>query len=183
MSIWGCSSPATYCQPASVAGFIYYRSQEWGLHSPSLASFVYLEFSWTHAPFVFSSIQPYPQLQLIFLFRALLGRRPSPTLWWSMPDFSCCYKLSPFQAHWGRRCHTHLLWLSYLQFKCRVPLPLSLELRAPRPLCYMSFFFSCLFMIQFVFFSLLSLGGVGVWLSRGLWWFVPELSVGVPRAA
>jgi hypothetical protein len=33
------------------------------LHSPSPAGFVYLQFSWMHAPFVFSSIQPYLQLQ------------------------------------------------------------------------------------------------------------------------
>jgi hypothetical protein len=33
-----------------------------------------------------------------------------------------------------------------------VPLPHSLELREPHPLYYVSFFFSCLFIIQFVFF-------------------------------
>jgi hypothetical protein len=40
ISIWGYDSPASYCQPSVAAGFIY------------------LEFCWTHAPFVFSSIQP-----------------------------------------------------------------------------------------------------------------------------
>jgi hypothetical protein len=39
-----------------------------------------------------------------------VGRYPSPTLWWSMLHFSQCYKPSPLQAHWGRWCHTHLLW-------------------------------------------------------------------------
>jgi hypothetical protein len=69
MSIWGCSSPAIYCQPAAAAaGFTYCRSQEWALHSPSPAGFVYLEFSWMHAPFVFSSIQPYPPVAISVLF-------------------------------------------------------------------------------------------------------------------
>jgi hypothetical protein len=68
MSIWACSPPATYCQPAAAAGFIYCRSQEWILHSPSPAGFIYLEFSWTHAPFVFSSIQPYPHVAIAVLF-------------------------------------------------------------------------------------------------------------------
>jgi hypothetical protein len=70
MSILGCSSPATYCQPAVAAGFIYCKSQEWDLHSPhspSPAGFVYLEFSWMHAPFVFSSRQPYQPVAIVVL--------------------------------------------------------------------------------------------------------------------
>jgi hypothetical protein len=47
------------------------------------------------------------------------------------------------------------------------PLP---ELREPCPLCYISFFFSCLFMIQFGFFSFFS--WLGVSLSRWLCWSV-----------
>jgi hypothetical protein len=38
------------------------------LHSPSPAGFVYLEFSWTHAPFVFSSIQPYSHVAIAVFF-------------------------------------------------------------------------------------------------------------------
>jgi hypothetical protein len=68
MSIWGCSSPVTYCQPAAAPGFIYCRSQEWALLSPSPAGFVNLEFSWMHAPFVFSSIQPYSPVAIAVLF-------------------------------------------------------------------------------------------------------------------
>jgi hypothetical protein len=127
-----------------------------------------------------------------------MGRCSSPTLWWRMPHFSRCYKPSPLQAHWGRRCHTCLLWpvclftvcvrecpspalqwsfphysrcyklsplqgcwvgaapaafssqLVYLQFDWGVP-PHSPELRAPCPLCYVSFFFNCLFITQFFF--------------------------------
>jgi hypothetical protein len=38
------------------------------LHSPSPTGFVYLEFSWMHAPFVFSSTQPYPYFAIAVLF-------------------------------------------------------------------------------------------------------------------
>jgi hypothetical protein len=39
-----------------------------------------------------------------------------------------------------------------------VPLPYSLELRVPHPFCYVSFFFSCLFIIQFFFLFALGRG-------------------------
>jgi hypothetical protein len=52
---------------------------------------------------------------LFFSFRVRVGMCLSPTFWWSMPHFSHCYKPSPLQAHWGRRCHIHLLWPAYLQ--------------------------------------------------------------------
>jgi hypothetical protein len=81
MSIWGCGSSASYCQPCAAAGFVY------------------LEFSWTHVPFVFSSIQPY-LLFAIALFLAL--RVALPPLQWSFPRDSCRYKPSPLQAQWGR---------------------------------------------------------------------------------
>jgi hypothetical protein len=68
VSVWDCSSPATYFQAAAAAGFIYYRSQKWALHSPRPTGFVYLEFSWTHAPFVFPSIQSYPPVAIALLF-------------------------------------------------------------------------------------------------------------------
>jgi hypothetical protein len=47
-----------------------------------------------------------------------------------------------------------------------VPLSGSLELRAPHPLCYVSFFFSCLLIIQLGFFFFFPWKGVS--LSRGL---------------
>jgi hypothetical protein len=53
--------------------------------------------------------------------------------------------------------------------------PPPLVLRAPHPLCYMSFLL--LLIIQFFFFP-----WVGVGLSRGLCLTGPGLSVGVPRA-
>jgi hypothetical protein len=168
------------------------------------------------------------QLQSFLLFRVRLGRCPSPTLWWSVLHFSCCYKPSSLHAYWEVTPHppslaglfiysscegvplpsstrwskphfSHCYKLSplqgwwagatvpafshqlvYLQFEWGVPLPHSPELRVPRPLCYMSFFFSCLFIIQFVFFFF---PWVGVGLSRGLCWSGPGLSVGVLHAA
>jgi hypothetical protein len=58
-----------------------------------------------------------------------------------------------------------------------VPLPLSLELKVPQPLCYMSFSVACL-LFSFFFFC-----EADVSLSRGLWWFIPGVAVGVPCAA
>jgi hypothetical protein len=80
MSIWGCGSPATSCQPSATTSFIYCRSQEWALHSPSPAGFVYLEFSWMHVPFVFSSIQPYPLVAnaVLFYLEFAWGSAPPP---------------------------------------------------------------------------------------------------------
>jgi hypothetical protein len=148
-----------------------------------------------------------------------MGRCPSPTLLWSVPHFSCCYKPSPLQAHGGGGCGatptfscwlvylqfmwrsappwlsggmcytlatvTSLFlskhigrgaatpafsgWLVFLQFKWGVPFPHSLELRAPCPLCYVSFnfiFYSATYLLFSLFFSLFSLGGFS--LSRGL---------------
>jgi hypothetical protein len=45
----------------------------------------------------------------LLLFRVHMGGCLSPTLQWSLPHFSCYYKSSPLQAHWGRWHHTHLL--------------------------------------------------------------------------
>jgi hypothetical protein len=44
------------------------RSQEWALHSRSPAGFVYLELSWMHESFVFSSIQPYWPVAIAVFF-------------------------------------------------------------------------------------------------------------------
>jgi hypothetical protein len=83
ISIWGCGSPVTYCQPADAAGFTYCRSQEWALHSPSSTGFLYLAFSWVHAPFVFSSIQLYLPVAITVLFYLELvwGSTPPTKKW------------------------------------------------------------------------------------------------------
>jgi hypothetical protein len=124
MSIWGCGSPVSYCQPSAAAGFVY------------------LEFSWLHATFVSSSTQPYPLFAIsVFFIYSSRAECSSPTFWWSVPHFSRFYKPSPLQAHWGRWCHTHLLWSACLfTLLWGTAPPHSPELRAPHPLCYMSFF-------------------------------------------
>jgi hypothetical protein len=99
-----------------------WRSLEWALHSPSPIGFVYLEFFWLHPHFVFSSIQPYPPVAItvfFLLFRVHMGMCLFPTLWWSMPHFSCCYKPSPLQA-----TPAFSGQLAYLQFMLgSAPLP------------------------------------------------------------
>jgi hypothetical protein len=52
--------------------------------------------------------------------------------------------------------------------------------RAPHPLCFM-FIFSSLFTIQFLFCFVL-FAGQGVSLSKGLCWFIPGVTVGMPHA-
>jgi hypothetical protein len=148
-------------------------------HSPSPAGFVYLEFSWMHAPSLFSSVWPYQPVAIAVLacLQLMWGSAPphSPA---GCPHISHCWKPFPLHAHWGRWHHTRLLQQACLFTvhvgKCpsptlqqRVPhreppLPLSPELRAPHPLCSMFFFFSCL--LFRVFFWV----GAGVSLSRGL---------------
>jgi hypothetical protein len=95
------------------------------------------------------------QLQSFFIIQNLVGRCPSPTLWWSMPHVSHCCKPSPLQAHWGRWCHSCLLWLACLftVWVGSASPPLSGTQGTPPSLLYVFFsFFSCLFIIQ-VFFS------------------------------
>jgi hypothetical protein len=137
MSIWGWSSPATYCQPAAAAGFIYCRSQEWALHWPSPTGFVYLEFSWMYAPFVFSSIQSYPPfaIPVLFYLEFMWGGAPPP-LWWSVPHFSCFWMPSPIHAHWRRWCYTCLLWQACIFTVClgECPSPTLVELSTRQPL-------------------------------------------------
>jgi hypothetical protein len=69
-----------------------------------------------HAPFIFSSTQPYPPVAIanFLLFRVCMERCPSLTLWFCMPHFSCLWKLSPLQAHWGRLHYSYFLRQAYL---------------------------------------------------------------------
>jgi hypothetical protein len=90
-------------------------------------------------PLLFSSVYSPThllQLQSFLLFRIRVGCS-SPTLWWSVPHFSCCYKLSPLQAHSGRWCHTRLLRLAFLftvrMRECPVP-PTLVEFSTRQPL-------------------------------------------------
>jgi hypothetical protein len=129
-------------------------------------------------PLLFSPVfSPTHNCSLFFLFRVRVGRCPSPTLRWSVPHDSCCYKPSPLQAHWGRWHHSCLLWLACL-FTVRegAPLPHSQDLRAPCNLCYVSLFFSAA-CLSFRFFSFFP-GGVSVFPGG-----CADLSQGVPHAS
>jgi hypothetical protein len=76
---------------------------------------------------------------------------PSLTLMWSVSHFCHCWMPSPLQAHWGRWCHTCLLWPACLCTvhvgMCHNPTLLSSGHPVPFVMC-LFFFFSCFFIIQ-----------------------------------
>jgi hypothetical protein len=77
-------------------------------------------------------------------------------LQWSVPHFSCCYSI-PLSKH-TRGGGTTPAFSCLFSLREGMPLPHFLELRAPHPLCYMSFFFQLLVYYSVCFF-LFSLGG------------------------
>jgi hypothetical protein len=93
-----------------------------------------------------------PSLASLFIYRSC-GKCPFPTLQWNPPHDTVTSFSTPSLLGGGH--HSCRLWTAYLQFHERLPLPSSV-LRAPCPLCYVSFFFCCLL---FSFFSLFSLSG------------------------
>jgi hypothetical protein len=99
----------------------------------AIAVFFYLEFVWGGAPPSLSSGACHTLATVTSLPLSKHSRGGGTT-----PAFPC--------------------QLGYLQFRERLPLPQSPELRAPHPLCYVSFFFStaCLLFSLF-FFSFYSL--------------------------
>jgi hypothetical protein len=111
-----------------------------------------------------------------FLFRVVSGECPSPFL--SGGAFHMTASVTRFLcskvAGWGPPFLPSLAALFIYSLSEGVPLPLSLELRAPHPLCYMSLFFQLL-VYYYVCFFLFSLGRVI--LSRGWCWFVPGSTV------
>jgi hypothetical protein len=130
---------------------------------------------------------------------------------YSSPGCNCyCYKLFPFQAHWGRwHCTSFLGWFVYLQFMWEVGLPPSpvvvflpppllqafpllvagrvpLLLPSPAGLFIHSSVGDCPTLFAMCLFCCCLLFSfffpwVGVGLSRGLCWSGPGLSVGVLR--
>jgi hypothetical protein len=130
-----------------------------------------------HAPFVFSSTQPYLPFAIavfFFLFRVCVEKCSSPNLRWSVPHSTHHWKPSPLQAHWGRWWHSCLLWLACL---FTVPLPHSPELRVPCPFCCIPFFvFPAACLLFNLFFSLFfpGWGSVCPWgyadLAQGCLW-------------
>jgi hypothetical protein len=65
-------------------------------HSPSPAGFVYLRFSGTPAPFLFSRVWPYQPVAIaVLIYLQFTQGSALPTLQWSVPHVSHCWKPSP----------------------------------------------------------------------------------------
>jgi hypothetical protein len=155
MAIWCCGSPDHCCQPAVAGGLIYadlrielsthlalqalFTSRSSGCHCYKLSPFQAHWGRWHCTRF----------LRLACLFTIHVGSGPSPTS--SPVEFfcHCCfYKLSCSWLLGG--CHRSCV----LQLACLFTVlwgitpPPSLALRAPHPLCYVSFLL-LLLIIQF----------------------------------
>jgi hypothetical protein len=127
------------------------------LHSPGPSGFVYLEFSWAWLPLL--QVFPFPstleEVTLHQLSQACLfiysshGKWVFPPLLWSFPPTATftsfptpgCWVCAAAPAFSGQ--------LVYLLFHEGFHLPTSSALRAPRPLCYVSF---CCYCLLFCFF-------------------------------
>jgi hypothetical protein len=130
------------------------------LHSSSPAGFVYLEFSWTHDPFVFSSIQPYSPVAIAVLFYFQFGSGGAP------PPFSggVCHTLATVgclllskHTEGGGATPTFSDWLVYLQFIWGSAPPLLSRAQGTLPSLLCVFFFYLLVYYK-VFFSPLGRG-------------------------
>jgi hypothetical protein len=101
------------------------------------------------------------QFPVIFYYLEFMcGGAPSPL------SGGMCHTLAvmgslPLSKHTGGGGTTPTIscQLVYLQFEWGVPFPYCLELRAPHPLCYVSFFFFAACLLFSLFFSLFSLSG------------------------
>jgi hypothetical protein len=100
-----------------------------------------------------------------WVFSPLLWSFPPSATFTSFPARGC-WALIPAPAFSSPTCLFTVLW--------GIPLPPSLALRAPHPLCYMSLLF-LLLITQFLFFSM----GEGWSVLGAICWSGPELSVGV----
>jgi hypothetical protein len=115
-SVWGCSSPGTYCQPAAAAGFIYYSSQGWVITLTSSSWLCLFKVLLDACPFSFLQCMALPACCNCSscLFTVHMGKCSSPTLWGCVSHISHCWKSSPLQAHCRGLCHTCLLQLACL---------------------------------------------------------------------
>jgi hypothetical protein len=118
-SVSGCSSPATYCQPAAAADFIYCISLG-GAATPTYCSRLCL---FTVLPGTCSSsffqcrVLPACYSCSPYLFKVCAGKCPSPTLWWSMHTSVTVASLVHSQIIVGGG-QTHLLWQACLFTVC-----------------------------------------------------------------
>jgi hypothetical protein len=142
MSIWGCSTPASYCQPAVAAGFIYANLRsEFNTHlAHSLCLFRVLLGMGKVALHL-----PSPASMFIYSSR---GKWSFPPLLWSIlptdaftgfPALGCWVGATP--AFFGQ--------LVYLAFHGVLPLPPFLALRVPHPLSMCLFCCCLLFSLSF----------------------------------
>jgi hypothetical protein len=113
------------------------------VHKPLLQAFPF--------PSTLGEVTLHPLSQACVFIYSSRGKWVFPPLLWSFPPTATFYKL-PTPGCWAcATAHAFSSWLVYLQFCEGLPLPLPLALRAPHPLCYMSFL---LFLLFFFLFSL-----------------------------
>jgi hypothetical protein len=186
MSIWGCSSPAHYCQPTVAAGFIDCRSQV-RRGSPSPSGFVYLEFSWVQLPLLQGF--PFPSILGEVVLHMPSGHCVYLLFTWevTLPSLSCWVFLPlpllqafPLQGCWaGVAIPAFSGQLVYLQFCEGLPLPaFSTQITLPSLLCV---FFVVVVVYSVWFFLLFSLGeGRSVQGAILIW---PRVVLRVPRAS
>jgi hypothetical protein len=127
---WGCAPPllsigACYTL-ATIGSLSFSKHTGGGGASPASSSqCVYLQFAWGV---------------------------PLPPLWWSVPHFSHCYKLSPLQGCWvGAPLLPSLAGLFIYSSREGVPLLHSMELG--HPALFATFFFSASCLLFGLFFS------------------------------
>jgi hypothetical protein len=178
MAIWGCGFPARCCQPA-VAGGIIYADLSSELNTPLAPQALF-----TQSPVRKPLLQAFPfpstlgEVTLHLLSQAsvfiysLHGKWVFPRLLWSFPPSITSF---PAPGCWVHNPPPPPGPACLFTVPGRIPLPASLELRAPHPLCHVLFL---LLITQFLFFP-----RVGVSLSRGLCWSCQGLSVEVPCTA
>jgi hypothetical protein len=176
MSICGCGLPVRCCQPAVAGGFIYADlrgelstylapqalfSQSSPGCKPLLQAFPF--------PSTLGVVTMHPLSQACMLVYSSCGR-------WVFPLSCRVFLPLPLSQAFlllvvGRSCPC------LLTVPGEIPLPRSLALRVPHPLCYVSLLF-LLLITQFLVFPRLEVS-----LSRGLCFSGPGLSVGVPCTA
>jgi hypothetical protein len=182
MTIWVFGSAACCCQPG-VAGGVIYADLRSELNTHLAPQTLFTESSPGREPLL--QAFPFPstlgKLALHLLSQACLfiysshGKWAFPPLLWSFP-LTATFTSFPTPGCYA--CATASAFSGQLVVR-DFPSPHPSVLRAPHPLCYVSFLL--LLLILFSFFPLFPWVGVG--LSRGLCWSGPGLSVGVPHAA
>jgi hypothetical protein len=150
--------PAHCCQPAVAGGVIY--ADLWSELSTHLAlQALFTQSSPVWEPllqaFPFSStlgeVTLHPLSQACLFIYSSHGKWAFPPLLWSFPP-TTAFTSFPTPDCWP--CAATPAFSSLLQPACGgLPLPPSLALREPHPLCYMSFLL-LLLIIQFLFFSM-----------------------------